>query len=136
MTTPPLSVQVKYTLYTVSDYQQLMKCNDHKWLQISRSFNLCIIIKACCHVEKEIKKSKTITSNECAFRYSVKRCIVKLKVIYNVMTNMIKRERERERKREREIISKQARDLLTRLELESCFKYGKSSFSGQSVLKG
>ena len=43
-------------------------------------------------------KSKTITSNECAFQYSVKRRIVKLKVVcrfivLNVMTNMIK-ERE------------------------------------------
>ena len=73
MTTPPCfsSVQVKYTLYTVSDYQQLMKCNDHELLQISRSF----ITKTCC------KKSKTITSNECTFKYSVKRRIVKLNVV-------------------------------------------------------
>ena len=60
-----------------------------------------------CHVEKEMTKSKTITSNECAFQYSVKRCLVELKVIYrfiavNVMTNMTKREREREREKERE----------------------------------
>ena len=84
MTTPPCkcfsTVQVKYTLYAVSDFHQLMKCNDHQLLQISRSFNRSAFygVLSC---RKEIKKSKTITSNECTFQYSVKRCIVKLKVI-------------------------------------------------------
>ena len=71
MTTPPCfsSVQVKYKLYTVSDYQQLMKCNEYELLQISRSFNRSALLpKVCCHVEKEIKTSKTITSNECTFQ--------------------------------------------------------------------
>ena len=39
------SVQVKYTLYTISDYQQLMKCTDHELLQISRSFNLLTLLQ-------------------------------------------------------------------------------------------
>ena len=54
MTTPPCkcfsTVQVKYTLYAVSDFHQLMKCNDHQLLQISGLFG---IIMACCHVEKK-----------------------------------------------------------------------------------
>ena len=49
MTTPPCkcfsTVQVKYTLYTVSDFHQLMKCNDHQLLQISRSFNRSALLQ-------------------------------------------------------------------------------------------
>ena len=44
-----VSVQVKYTLYTVSGYQQLMKCNGHQLLQIS--------YKGVLSRRKEIKKS-------------------------------------------------------------------------------
>ena len=66
-------------MYTVSDFHQLMKCNDHQLLQISRSFNRsAFLLRVVCR--KEIKKSKTITSNECTFQYNVKRRIVKLKV--------------------------------------------------------
>ena len=68
------TVQVKYTLYTVSDFHQLMKCNDNQLLQISRSFTRLALLLSC---EKEIKKSKTITSNESTLQYSVKRRIVK-----------------------------------------------------------
>ena len=49
MTTPSCncfsSVEVKYTLYTVSDYQQLMKCNDHELLEISRSVNFLALLQ-------------------------------------------------------------------------------------------
>ena len=49
MTTPPSkcfsTVQVKYTLYAVSDFYQLMKCNDHQLLQISRSFIRWVLLQ-------------------------------------------------------------------------------------------
>ena len=50
MTTPPCkcfsSIQVKYTLYTVFEYPQLMKCNDHELLQISRPFKFSALLQS------------------------------------------------------------------------------------------
>ena len=59
-----------------------------------------IITKACCHVEKEIKKSKTITPMKCQVSYSLTKD--SLKVYSSKYNDKHNQERERERERERE----------------------------------
>ena len=52
---------------------------DH--LIVGHNYKSVLSCRKQYHVEKEIKKSKTITSNECTFQYCVKRRIVKQKVV-------------------------------------------------------
>ena len=60
MTTPAFksfsTVQVKYTLYAVSDFHQLMKCNDHQVLQISRSFIRLALLQRRVVIKKRNKE--------------------------------------------------------------------------------